>query len=116
MKLVNVILIVIKINVLLKYVTINLIPLVIVHHIFINVTMILLNVKLLYVNIIIIQPMKNVKILCLIVPVMEHNVFPEENASNHLMNLVVSHNQMVNYVNGLAHNVKLDHAMLLQKP
>lgn len=62
--------------------------------------MILLNVKQQYVNIIIIQLMKNAEILCLIVLVMELNVFPEENVIKHSMKLVVFLNQMVNYVNG----------------
>jgi len=62
--------------------------------------MILLNAKHQYVNIIIMQLMKNAEILCLIAPVMELNVSPEESASMHSMKLVVSLNQMVNYVNG----------------
>lgn len=63
-------------------------------------------------NIIFIRLMKNVRILCLIVPVMEPNVFPEENAFNHMMKQVVSPNQMVNYVNGhLINNAKLDHVV-----
>lgn len=44
--------------------------------------------------------MKNAKILCLIVQVMELNVLQEDNVNKHTLKLVVSLNQMANYVNG----------------